>query len=68
MSLSSATENISFIALTPELGDSASVESLLATAANGKENSNWEWKVKYERLFEAHRKLQKMNNSLVSVS
>ncbi len=66
--MSSATENISFIALTSELGDSASVESLLATAANGKENSNLEWKVKYERLFEAHRKLQKMNNSLVSMS
>jgi hypothetical protein len=44
-----------------DLGDSASRESLLS---NGSKDSNWEWRVKYERLFEAHRKLQKTNNSL----
>ena len=47
----------------PDLGDTASVESF-HLASNGKDTSNWEWKVKYERLFEAHRKLQKTNNSL----
>jgi hypothetical protein len=43
--------------------DSTSRESLLHST-NGKDYSSWEWKVKYERLFEAHRKLQKTNNSL----
>ena len=35
-----------------------------SNTSNGKDQSNWEWRVKYERLFEAHRKLQKTNNSL----
>ena len=46
-----------------DLGDSASRESLLSNGSKDQQ-SNWEWRVKYERLFEAHRKLQKTNNSL----
>ena len=48
---------------TFEAVDATSVDSF-HSASNGKDTSNWEWKVKYERLFEAHRKLQKNNNSL----
>ena len=47
-----------------DLGDSASRESLLLSNGSKDQQSNWEWRVKYERLFEAHRKLQKTNNSL----
>ena len=62
MNSSTLSKDIGMKPLEHSVDESALREG--SNTSNGKDQSNWEWRVKYERLFEAHRKLQKTNNSL----